>query len=138
MMLTKQNNGYATLNDLLDDFLGYGQDESHHYPAVNLRYSDEEAVVSVDLPGVERESIQISVEKGKYLKLTAERKSEEPREGERDLVRESVTGSFRRIVELPFRIDHDKTEAHHANGVLTVRLARSEEEKPRQIDIRGE
>ena len=51
--------------------------------------------------------------------------------------RERRSGAFSRSIQLPYRIESDRIEAHLENGVLRLSLARPEEDKPRRITIRG-
>lgn len=106
------------------------------YPAVNLYETSDAYVLTAELPGVDPEAIHVSLE-GSTVSLSGER-SVDYRSGERVSLhrRERQSGSFRRAFELPAIIDADKVEAVHRNGVLMLRLPKSEEHQPRQISIR--
>ena len=131
-----------TFSDLLDAL--WNQVPSGHFagstPApqapVDACVSSEDAVVTVELPGVDPSEINVSVE-GDTLKVWGERKTPEPAEGEHYHRRERTHGSFERAVEVPFRIDPKGVEAGYENGVLRVRLPRAPEYKPRRIEIKG-
>ncbi|QDS97261.1 Hsp20/alpha crystallin family protein [Adhaeretor mobilis] len=88
--------------------------------------------VEVDLPGVSREDVEITFDKGE-LKIAAERKAFE---GERaGLVEERVYGKVERSVTLPDSVDADSIEAKFTDGVLSVTIAKIPEVQPKRIDI---
>jgi HSP20 family protein len=86
-----------------------------------------------DLPGVDRESIDVTVDRG-VLTVSAQR-SEETGEDEKLITRERVTGSFTRRLYLGDTLDTDKIEAAFDDGVLTVRLPLLATAQPRKIEI---
>jgi HSP20 family protein len=88
-----------------------------------------------DLPGVDRESIDVTVDRG-MLTVSAQR-SEETGEDEKLITRERVTGSFTRRLYLGDTLDTDKIEAAFDDGVLTVRLPLLATAQPRKIEIHG-
>lgn len=105
------------------------------YPPVNLYESNEGYVLTAELPGVLPEDIHVSLE-GSTVTLSGERKPEyEGLEGASLHRRERPTGSFRRSFDLPNEIDQDKVEAVHRNGVLMLRIPRSEAHKAREIPV---
>jgi HSP20 family protein len=86
-----------------------------------------------DLPGVDAESIDVTVDRG-VLTVRAQR-TEETAEDEKLITRERVTGSFTRRLYLGDTLDSDKIEAAFADGVLTVRLPLLETAQPRKVEI---
>ena len=104
-------------------------------PSVNIYEKDGILQVEADLPGVKKEDIRVSVEGG-VLSLSGERKQEEKLEKE-NLVRvERSYGSFSRSFTLPSDVDAQAIEASFADGVLKLRIPRSEQAKPKSIEIR--
>ncbi len=96
--------------------------------------SSDALVVEAALPGVKPEDVDITVESG-TLTISGEFKSER-KEGEGDyLVQEMRRGSFSRTVSLPQGLEPDKASATFEHGVLTLRIPKAEEVKPRQIKI---
>ncbi|MGH7545020.1 MAG: Hsp20/alpha crystallin family protein [Gemmatimonadota bacterium] len=88
------------------------------------------------LPGLTRDEIQLSVENG-VLTITGEKREERTEgkpEGEVHLF-ERRYGRFERRWTLPTNVDADKIRARYENGVLVVTLPKTEEAKPRQIQI---
>ena len=102
--------------------------------AADLHETDDDIVVTVDLPGLKPEDVDISVTEN-TLTMMGEFRSEE--EGERGNVhfQERRYGSFQRSVALPAPIDADASEAAFEDGVLTVTLPKTEAVKPKQIEV---
>lgn len=94
---------------------------------------DGEVVLRFDLPGVDPESIDLTVDRG-VLTVTAKRE-EERAEGETWVARERILGTFTRRVRLADTVDSGKIEAAYVNGVLAVRLPLHETAKPRKVEI---
>ena len=92
-------------------------------------------MLTAELPGLAADDIEISLE-GNRVTLGGERRIEHP--GDASLHRtERPTGRFRRTVELPSEIDGEKAEASHRNGVLVLRIPKSERDQPRRISVRA-
>lgn len=86
-----------------------------------------------DLPGVDPESIDVTVDRD-MLSVSAQR-TEQTGADEKLITRERVTGSFTRRLYLGNTLDTDKIEATFADGVLTVRLPLLATAQPRKIEI---
>ncbi|MBI4404838.1 MAG: Hsp20/alpha crystallin family protein [Deltaproteobacteria bacterium] len=99
-------------------------------PACDIEETDTHYLLSVDLPGVSKNDIQIEV-KDNQVYISGERKSE--RKG--SAISERYCGKFQRLLTIPAGVDADKIEAQYQDGVLTVALAKAESAKPRQIKI---
>jgi HSP20 family protein len=94
----------------------------------------DELVVEAALPGVKPDEVDITIENG-TLTIRGQTASER-REGEGDyLVQEIRRGEFSRSVTLPSGLEPDKATASFDNGVLTLRVPKAEQVKPRQIRI---
>ena len=106
------------------------------YPPLNVWSNEEETVVQAELPGFAPEDIDISVVQN-TLTLRGSRKPEELKEGETYHRRERWTGQLVRTLELPFEVDSDKVEAEFKSGVLSIRLPRAEEHKPKKIEVKA-
>jgi len=108
---------------------------AHEYPAVNILANDEEAVVTAEIPGVKAEDIDISVN-GETVTLKGTRQADEIPEEACCYRKEHGYGSFSRSIELPYRVDAEKVEAVFDKGILSVKLPRSEEDKPKKIAVK--
>jgi len=93
----------------------------------------EELVVELDLPGVQPDSIDLTVEKN-VLAVHAERRRDE-QEGVELLVGERPHGTFSRQLFLGDSLDTDAIQADYVDGVLTLRLPVAEKAKPRRVEI---
>ena len=103
-------------------------------PAVDIYETDtHEVVIKAELPDVKKEDIGVSVENN-VLTLTGERKPEQSKSEQFQRV-ERRFGSFSRSFTLPTSVDAGQIAASYKDGVLTIRLPRREETKPRQIAV---
>ena len=94
---------------------------------------DGEVVLRFDVPGVDQDKIDVTVDKG-VLTVSATRE-EAKTEGENPVVRERLFGSFTRRVRLSDNLDAEAIEASHHDGVLEGRIPVREEAKPRKITV---
>jgi HSP20 family protein len=123
--------GVASLENELDWLFGpalsrLGEPSRGRQVPVDLYEDKENTYVRAELPGVDRESINIEVVDG-VLTIQASRKAKSG-EGE-------TTVSLSRQVSLPDETETDKVTAAYVNGVVTVTLPRKEEAKPRKINV---
>jgi len=95
--------------------------------AVDVTESDDEFVVTADLPGYDREGIDLTLD-GRRLRISAERERDETDEDERFVRRERVHTELSRSVLLPGDVDADGVSATYRNGVLAVHLPKAEPE----------
>lgn len=101
-------------------------------PALDLYQDKDNVTAIVELPGMRKEDIEISLHDG-MLSISGERKSDTKKE---DATRtERFYGKFRRSVTLPTQVDSNKVTASYKDGILTVTLPKAEEAKPKQIQI---
>lgn len=104
-------------------------------PRVDVSETDSEMTVSVELPGVEEEDIDVSVN-DHVLTISGER-HEEKEDRDRDWYRrEQAYGSFYRAIPLP-GVEADKVSASFKRGVLTVTLPKSEASRRKRISVRA-
>lgn len=104
------------------------------FPPVNIYDDGESFLVRAEVPGVDKDALEISV-KGDQLTLRGERKAEAPDAKASYHRRECDGGQFRRVVTLPQPVDADKISATYKNGVLEVVLPRVPEAQPRKISV---
>lgn len=103
-------------------------------PALDLHEDKDNFVVKIELPGMKKEDIDVSLHDGS-LSFSGERKGEEKFEGADVYHSERFFGHFQRTLTLPAAVDADKITAQYKDGVLTVTLPKAEEAKPKQIDV---
>jgi HSP20 family protein len=103
-------------------------------PPVDVHETSDEIVVTAALPGMKAEDVEITMT-GQTLTFRGEFKADEQINREQYLYRERRFGSFSRTVQLPVRVQGDRADATFTDGVLTLRIPKAEEVKPRQIRI---
>ncbi|MCK6619543.1 MAG: Hsp20/alpha crystallin family protein [Calditrichaceae bacterium] len=103
-------------------------------PRVDIRESKDDFVLTVELPGISKEDIHIHYEDD-TLRVEGERKREVPGDGAEYLRGERVYGKFSREFKVNTPVQSDKIEAEFKNGLLSIRLPKAEEAKPKQIKI---
>jgi HSP20 family protein len=103
-------------------------------PALDVYEDKENFIVKAELPGMKKEDIDVSLHDGS-LSISGERKSETKHEDAEVYRAERFFGRFQRAVTLPAPVAADKVKAQYKDGVLTVTLPKTEEAKPKQIDV---
>lgn len=103
-------------------------------PPVDVHETSDEIVVTAALPGMKADDVEITMT-GQNLTLRGEFKADDEVSREHYLYRERRFGSFSRTVQLPVRVQGDRADATFTDGVLTLRIPKAEEVKPRQIRI---
>lgn len=104
--------------------------------ALDLVENDNEYVVKASLPGVTPDDIDITYDKG-MLTIKGEIKQENETDTGQYHLRERRYGSFSRSVTLPATVRAEKIEAQFQDGVLTLKLPKAEEVKPKRIPIQS-
>ena len=103
-------------------------------PAVDIYDEKDHVVLKAELPGVEKKDIQIDVD-GRVLTLKGKRTADNEVKKENYYQRERVVGNFARSFGLHAEVDPDKIEAEFKDGVLTLKIPKPEEQKPRKITV---
>ena len=124
---------FRQLEQLAEDMFA---DEPAFNVRVDVREDESFYYIDAEVPGFKREEIDVTFEDGLLL-LTGERKREEARKGENWHVTERAIGKFSRSFRMPSGVDQNKVEASLKEGVLTVRLPKTDEVKPRRIEVKG-
>ena len=103
-------------------------------PALDVFEEKENFVVKAELPGMKKEDIEVSFHDGS-LSISGERQSE-AKHADAEIYRaERFFGRFQRSVTLPASVAVDKVKAAYKDGVLTITLPKTEEAKPKHIDV---
>jgi len=103
-------------------------------PALDVFENRDNLVVKAELPGMKKEDIEVSLHEG-CLSISGERKSEESHKESQAYRSERFVGRFQRTVTLPSPVAADKIKAQYKDGVLTITLPKTEEAKPKHIDV---
>jgi len=120
--------------DLARDEAARADELSTRSVPVSLWASQEKLRAAVRVPGVDPDSIDVSVVDNR-LTIRGELPGSTEREDAGWIRRERPSGSFARTIELPFRIDAENVQARFENGLLVIDLPRPEKERPRRIQI---
>ncbi|MDD9899263.1 MAG: Hsp20/alpha crystallin family protein [Candidatus Melainabacteria bacterium] len=117
------------LSDDLDSKLG------SWLPEVDIHDAGDKLVVKTDLPGLNKDDIEVEVQ-GNTLFISGEKKLEEEVEDQGYLKSERYFGQFQRALPLGDDIDSSKLDANYKDGVLTVSVAKREQAKTKQIKVK--
>jgi HSP20 family protein len=124
------------LNRMFSDL--YTAETRAWVPAVDIFETDNhEVVIKAELPDMKKEDIRVTFETD-VLTIAGERRQEEAFKRDRFQRLERRQGSFSRSFTLPSTVDASAIAASYKDGVLTVRLPRREEAKPKQIAVNVE
>ncbi|HKP94729.1 MAG TPA: Hsp20/alpha crystallin family protein [Fibrobacteria bacterium] len=125
---------FERLRRQMDDVFGrIGLGSGAGFPAVNIYDQGEEMLVAVHAPGVKKEDLSVELREN-TLTVSGTRKA--PDHADAQVLREeSAYGGFKRSVRIPTRVQHDKIEASLKNGILLVKMPKSEDAKPKHIAI---
>jgi HSP20 family protein len=127
------------MDKMMEDFFGRRElpvwAAEKFVPTANLVERDDEFEVTLDLPGLKPEEVNLELREG-ALWITGERKEEQEEKGKTFHRTERRYGAFRRVIPLPTAVKEDKVEAEFRHGVLTVKLPKSEEIKPKHIAVK--
>ncbi|MDP2325610.1 MAG: Hsp20/alpha crystallin family protein [Gammaproteobacteria bacterium] len=103
-------------------------------PVANISETAESYLIKAELPEVAKKDIDVSVHEG-VITIRGERRLENQKDDEKHHRIESFYGSFARSFTLPPDVDESKIQAESKDGVLTVRLPKTEARKPRPIEV---
>ncbi len=103
------------------------------YPSINIGSTPEGVEVYVFAPGLDKESLDLSVQQG-LLTVSGKVPEHQP-EGTTSYLKERFSGEFKRSLSLPEDIDPETARANYRNGVLQISLRRKAESRPRKIEI---
>lgn len=103
-------------------------------PALDVHEDKESFSIRVELPGMKREDIEVTLQDG-ALVITGERKEEKVTDETTVHRQERYYGKFTRALTLPAAVAGDKVKAQYKEGILTVTLPKAEEAKPKAITV---
>ena len=121
------------MNGLLE---GNGRATQSWVPAVDVWETENELVYAFDLPGIPEDNISVELE-DRALTVTGEREKTDEHSDERFYRFERRFGTFTRTIGVPQGTTEDSIKAEYRNGVLEVRVAKPEQQKPRRIPVGG-
>lgn len=105
------------------------------YPPVNLSEDSDNLYIRAELPGVTAADLEITLHDNNLI-LRGERKIPAEEKQVNYHRRERESGFFRRIIALPAQVSGDKVDATCKDGILTIKMPKPEEVKPRKIEVK--
>ncbi len=126
------------IEDLMERFLGGGEDWglTRFTPSLNVSETETDYQISVELPGMKPEDVNVEIKEGS-LYISGEKQEETEEKGKTLHRIERRHGEFRRMLRLPGAAEEDKVEATFENGVLSVKVPKSEKVKPKKIPVKA-
>lgn len=128
------------MDDLFERFFDWRpslrlREKGDWMPLVDLSETPKEVVVKAEVPGMEKEDIDVSLE-GKILTIRGERKTEHEEKEENVHRLERKYGSFLRSIELPVDVDPEKVSATYKKGVLKLKLPKIKSQAAKKIEVK--
>ena len=124
----------ALENRLANDWLGTTTASMGTYPPVNVFQQGDDFVAIVELPGVNKEDLNIQA-KENTIRIAGRKAIDYP-ENVSLHRRERLSGVFDRTLVVPMQIDPDRIKAEYNDGLLALFIPRAERDKPRTIEVR--
>jgi HSP20 family protein len=103
-------------------------------PFIDVMEKDKEIIATAEMPGLEKKDIKINVTED-MLEISAETKQEEKKEEKGYIYRERRSGSYYRSISLPSPVDPDNSKATYENGVLEIKMPKTEVKKKTPLMI---
>jgi len=126
------------MGDLMERFFeqgGTGWGIASFTPHVNLAETDEGYEVTIELPGMKPEEVNVELREGS-LWITGEKKEEKEEKGKTFHTIERRSGEFRRMIPFAVPVDEGKIDAVFEEGILKVQIPKSEQVKPKKIKVK--
>lgn len=98
-------------------------------PRLQIVETKEAVMVTAELPGIAEEDLDLQVSSDGYLSISGEKKNASEKTEKDTYFSEISYGSFKRTIPLPWDLDYDKVSARFKNGVLSVYIPKSQDEK---------
>ncbi len=145
MILERRDDFFSPLRELQREidrlfdgfFRGFQGGEGAFYPATDVYETEDAVKIEVEVPGMSKDDIKITVEDN-ILRIHGQKKLEREEKGKSYYVVERSHGSFERAFRLPEYVEPEKITAKFENGVLTITLPKKEGEKKKVIDVKIE
>ena len=131
--------GWAREMDrMFNDFFtpaNWENNEAEFAPRVNIKDSKDNVTLAFELPGMEKKDIKVLVKDGNLI-VSGQREFKTEEKDETYIRSEIRTGSFCRSFTLPETVNAESVSADYKNGILEIRLAKLEEVKPKEIEVK--
>lgn len=123
-------------SDIMDEFFNdaVNNRRDSFVPSIDISESDDQFLISAELPGMKKEDININLENNR-LSISGERSFEKEDKGKKYHRVETSYGSFERSFQLPDNIEEESIKASYDNGLLNISIDKSEDKVKKQIEI---
>lgn len=131
----------AAISKVFDEFFPGFMGESGELPTVTFRPTvdiveqEDRVLIKADMPGLEKSDIKVVVNDG-LLTIEGTRKAQHEEKSKGFVRSERFVGNFARSFNLPVWADASKIDANYKNGVLEVTIPKTEQARPKEIDIK--
>jgi len=125
-----------TFNDIIDEFFNDTSEyrSNGFVPSVDISETEKQFEISAQLPGMEKDDINIDLENGR-LTISGERELKKEKDGKNYHRVETQFGKFSRSFYLPDSVDEDTIKANYKDGVLNITIDKNEEKVKKQIKV---
>jgi HSP20 family protein len=106
----------------------------YRQPFIDIVETDKEVIATAEMPGLNKEDIKINLTEDR-LEISAETKREEEKREKGYVYRERRSGNYYRAVALPSPIDPNNSKASYKNGVLEIRMPKTEVKEKKEIKV---
>lgn len=123
-------------SEIMDEFFNEAihNGNSSFVPGIDISETEDQFLITAEIPGIEKENIDITLNNGR-LTISGERSFSEEEEDKKFHRVETKFGSFRRAFHLPENIDEDSIDASYNNGLLDISINKIEANKNKKIEI---
>ena len=125
------------MNQVMNDFeKGFTVESGGFNPRIDMQDEEESIIVYVELPGMKKEDVNISISEDRLLTLKGVKIRIEDDDKDMNFIRrERVFGEFTRTFALPDDTNIDEVSANFKNGILKIEIGKLEPRKPKEINI---
>lgn len=132
--------GFESLTKKLNEFAGefekgFNIEFGAFAPKIDIAEDEKNIFFHVELPGIKKEDVKVSLTDGNVLMIKGEKKREDKVEDKCYIRVERNYGSFSRSFELPDNVKTDSISAKYDNGVLNLTLEKVEPQKPKEVEV---
>ena len=127
---------FNSMEQIMGSFSRNSDISSSFMPACDIDETRDEYKLTIDIPGVDKENIDIKVSNN-TIKISGERKHENKSSENNESWYERSSGSFSRSITLPEKVDSDSLNAHHDNGVLYLSIPKKTKNEMKRVEIKS-
>lgn len=139
MRYTRPRNELANkrFSDIIDEFFNdaISTNPDSFVPSIDISETEDQFLISAELPGMKKEDINISLENGR-LSISGERSFKNEEEGKTFHRVETQYGSFSRSFQLPDYVDEETINASYNDGLLNISIDKAENKVKKQIEVK--